>query len=344
MSELDYTVLQALPDPALLVRGGQVVACNAAARALFPALKVGGGLPEELVDLDAGAALVPAAGQYWNCNVSACGDGTLYLLRPQPTAITNARLDGVSRRLREQVGQLMLSAQNMAREGADERPINAVNQALCRMVRVTEHLDLLRELEDEGLFPRLGTLDLAGLCAQSVRMVYHLLECIGVQAEYDSALTSLLVRGDSAQLEQLVLELVGNAARAAGTGGRVRVELSRQGKYALLTVSDSGGKDSGRSLGEMMTGEPLSQQLPQPQEGAGLGLALAGRIVRAHGGRMVMERREGVRVSVQLPLAEPGAPVSVESPRADYCAGLSPALVALADLLPADAFSIPAME
>ncbi|MBO5728041.1 MAG: hypothetical protein J6R39_05405 [Oscillospiraceae bacterium] len=344
MSEHDYAVLQALSDPAFLARGGRVTACNVAARTLLPALKVGGGLPEGLADLDAGAVLVPAAGQYWSCSVSPCGEDALYLLRPQPAAITNAQLDGVSRRLREQMGQLMLSAQLMTREGEDDPRINAVNQALCRMIRITEHLDLLRELEEEESAPRLRTLDLAGLCMQSVREAYHLLESVGVETEYDSALTSLLVKGSAPLLEQLVLELIANAARAAGKGGRVTVSVSRHGRYALLTVSDSGGKDAGHPLGQMMTGERLSGQLPEPGEGAGLGLALVGRIVRAHGARMVMERREGVYVSVQLPLAEPGAPVGVETLRPTYCAGPSPALIALADLLPASAFSALAME
>ena len=75
-----------------------------------------------------------------------------------------------------------------------------------------------------------------------------------------------------------------------------------------------------------------------------MGLALVQRIICLQDGRMVMERREGVHVSVQLPLAEPGAPVSVQTQRRDYSAGFSPVLLALSDLLPASAFSSEDLE
>lgn len=342
----DYqTFLQAIPDPALLAREGRVTACNAAARALFPGLEERSLLPEVLPEQGSGAALVPVAGQYWQCTAAPCGEECLYILRPRSGAgLTDAQLDGVSRRLREQAGQLVLTTQLLGQEREDDPRLNALNQALCRLIRTAEHLDLLRELEREDAAPRMQVLDLAGLCMQTVRAAQGLLEHLDVELEYDSKLTSLLVRGSSALLEQLLLELMANAARAAGKGGRVTLSLFRQGDKALLGVSDSGQRDGGQPLGQMMAGQAVPGHLPRPEEGAGMGLALVQRIVGLHEGRMVMERREGVCVSVQLPLAEPGAPVSVQAEQKDYSAGFSPALLALSDLLPASAFSSEDLE
>lgn len=345
MSHDDQNFVQAIPDPALLAREGRVTACNAAARALFPGLEEQALLPEALPERGNGAALVPVAGQYWQCTAAPCGQECLYILRAQSGAtLTDVQLGGVSRRLREQAGQLVLTSQLLGQERADDPRLNALNQALCRLIRTTEHLDLLRELEREDAAPRLQVLDLAGLCMQTVRAAQGLLELLDVELEYDSKLTSLLVRGNSGLLEQMLLELVANAARAAGKGGCVTLSLSRQGDRALLSVSDSGQRDGGQPLGQLMAGQAVPGRLPQPEEGAGMGLALVQRIVSLHEGRMVMERREGVCVSVQLPLAEPGAPVSVQAERRDYSAGFSPALLALSDLLPASAFSSEDLE
>ena len=337
----DYQIfVQAIADPALLAREGRVTACNAAARALFPGLEEGSFLPDGLPGQGESAALLPVAGQYWSCTAAPCGEQILYILRPRNSSgLTEAQLSGVSRRLREQAGQLLLTAQLLGQERANDARLNGLNQAVCRLIRTTEHLDLLRELEREDAAPRLQVLDLAGLCMQTVRQAQGLLDFVDVGLEYDSKLTSLLVRGNGSLLEQLLLELIANAARAAGRGGRVTLSLSRQGDKALLCVSDSGRQDGGQPLGALMAGEGIPGRLPRPEEGAGIGLALVQRMVSLQGGRMVMERREGVRVSVQLPLAEPGAPVSVQAESRDYSAGFSPALLALADLLPADAFS-----
>lgn len=345
MSCNDQIILRAIPDPALLEREGRVTACNAAARALFPGLEEQSALPEPLGGHGESAALVAVAGRYWQCTATPCAQETLYILRPQPdAAITSAQLDGVSRRLREQLGQLVFTAQNMGREHGEDPRINALNQALCRLIRTSEQLDVLRELERDSSALRLQVLDLAGLCMQTIRSAQGLLDSIGVELEFDSELTSVLVRGNGLLLEQMLLELISNAARAAGKGGRVTLSLSRQGDKALLTVADTGLRDAGLPLGVLLTGERMPGYLPQPEEGAGMGLALVRHIVSRHDGRMVMERREGVYVSVQLPLAKPGAPVTVQAERRDYCSGISPVLLALSDLLPASAFSSEDLE
>lgn len=340
MSYDAHNLIQAIADPAFLAQDGRVSICNDAARTLFPGLEEQSLLPEGLPGKGEGAALLPVAGQYWNCTAAPCGEQTLYILRPRnDSVLTDAQLAGVSRRLREQAGQLVLTSQLLGREQENEARLNGLNQALCRMIRTTEHLDLLRELERRDAAPWLQVLDLAGLCMQTVRAAQGLLELLKVELKYDSKLTSLLVRGSSALLEQVLLELIANAARAAGKGGCVSLSLSRQGDKALLGVADSGQRDSGLPLGQMMVGEAVPGRVPRPEEGAGMGLALVQRIVGLHEGRMVMERREGVRVSIQLPLAEPGAPVSVQAEHRDYSAGFSPALLALSDLLPISAFS-----
>lgn len=345
MSCNDQTVLRAIPDPALLAREARVTGFNAAARTLFPGMEEQSLLPEPLVGQGEGAALVAVAGRYWQCTVAPCGQDTLYILRPQSdSAITPAQLDGVSRRLREQLGQLVFTVQNMGREHGEDPRINALNQALCRLIRTTEQMDVLRELERDDVPLRLQVLDLAGLCMQTIRSAQGLLDGIGVELEYDSKLTSLLVRGNGPLLEQMLLELISNAARAAGKGGHVTLSLSRQGDKGLLTVADSGRRDAGLPLGALLTGDRLPDHLPEPEEGAGMGLALVRHIVSRHEGRLVMERREGVCVCVQLPLARQGAPVAVQAERKEYCAGINPVLLALSDLLPASAFSSEDLE
>jgi signal transduction histidine kinase len=103
-------------------------------------------------------------------------------------------------------------------------------------------------------------------------------------------------------LERIIHPLLDNALRYGGP--RVSVELSVNGTTAVVAVADDGGgvaEDEADAIfdpgvrGTAAVGEP---------RGAGLGLALARRLVRTAGGEIVAQTNEdGGRFSVRVPLA-----------------------------------------
>ncbi|MBQ3557252.1 MAG: HAMP domain-containing histidine kinase [Oscillospiraceae bacterium] len=343
MSPYDFSLLQAIPEPALFTRSNRVVAFNPAAGQLFDGIAQQSPVPECLLCEPPAAAMVLAGGQRWHMSASSLEDGTLYLLHiARQEAISIPQLDGVMRCLRQQVAQLLLSTQMLGRE-PDSRDtadrLAGMNRTLCRMLRMTEQLDLLRSLEADTFSYLPVTLDLAGLCREVCLAADGLLAEAELHLDFESPLSSLLVSGDSALLEKLLLELISNAARAAAEGGTLTLSLARRNGRALLTLSGPGGGKDGRSLVQLLAGDPPTDRIPQPGEGAGLGLALAQQVVTLHGGTLMMEQRDGVHVTVALPLCPSNAPLSVRTPRADYYGGFAPALVELSDLLPDSAFA-----
>lgn len=343
MSCYDSPLLQAIPQPALTARNGRVAAFNAAAAQLFDGLVRDQALPDCLLCRPPAAALVLADGQSWHLSVSPLEDGAFYLLHPaQPDVISPAQLDGVLRCLRQQLAQLLLTAQLMGRDldhGPGSERLAGMNRSLCQMLRLTEQLDLLRSLDSDTSFFHPITLDFAGLCREVCAAAEGLLEEAELSLVFESPLTSLLVSGDSALLEKLLLGLIANAAQAASPGSRLTVSLARRGDRVVLTLAGDGGRDTGRPLAMLLAGDASANRIPRPGEGSGLGLALAQRIVSLHQGTLMMERREGVCVTVALSLCPSSAPLSVRTPRADYAGGFAPALVELADLLPDSAFA-----
>lgn len=337
------TVLQAIPEPALMAARGRVTCFNPAAAALFPELAEGAPLPDPLPPQGEGAGFLLAGGQGWQFTASPAGEDTLYLLHAaRLEGMSHAQLDGTVRRLREQMGQLLLNIQLMTREqpeqdGCGER-LAGMNRTLCQMLRLTDQLDLLRDLESD--VPRFipATLDLAGLCRELCDACTYLLEQVGVTLYFESPITSLLINGDSELLRKLLLELMVNAARAAGKGGRITLALARRERRAVLTLSGPGA-DDGRPLTRLLSGDGAEDRIPKPGEGAGTGLLLAQRVVSLHGGTLMMERMDGVRSIVALPLAEKDGHIPVRTSRQDYTGGFSAELVALSDLLPDSAFS-----
>lgn len=346
MPRFDDTILQSLPDPALIASHGRVVCFNAPAGALFDGLGENAPLPDALCVPTGGASLISLGGACWTCSAVPVRECTLLLLHPaRLEGMSDAQLDGIARRLREQMAQLMLSSQLLSRslpaQGADCAPLAAMNRALCQMLRLTDRLELLHEITGGAFRFRAAVLDLAGLCRETTDVAASLLESAGVTLEYTSPVSSVLVRGDGELLRTLVLELISNAARAAGRGGRLRLSLSRREDRVLLTLSGGGREDSGRPLAALLEGCADPARTPQPGEGAGVGLSLIVHIVRLHGGSLVMERQDGVSAALSLPVVRSRPPARVSSPRTDYSGGFPAEFVALSDVLPDSVFAAP---
>ena len=109
----------------------------------------------------------------------------------------------------------------------------------------------------------------------------------------------VVVDADSAQLEQLLINIVRNASEAvAQTGGGVRVGWSRNGKTARIQVLDEGPALS--SDANLFV--PFFTTKPN---GTGIGLVLSRKIAENHGGTLTLENRAdavGCVARLELPV------------------------------------------
>ena len=105
------------------------------------------------------------------------------------------------------------------------------------------------------------------------------------------------VWGDEGLLERAFENLVRNAREAAGPGGHVRIESLREGEQVVVTVADDGpGMPPDVRSG-------LRPFFTTKSGGLGLGLALALKLIRLHGGSLGFGDRSprGLVVTVRLP-------------------------------------------
>jgi signal transduction histidine kinase len=116
-----------------------------------------------------------------------------------------------------------------------------------------------------------------------------------------------VVVADEDLLERALENLVRNARDAAGPSGRVWITVERGTEAVLVTVADDGPG---------MSAEVRSNLRPfftTKSGGLGLGLALVYKIVRQHGGDILLAERppHGLAVRVRLPLARSAETESV---------------------------------
>ena len=335
MQELQESLLNAFPEAALLLCRGRVAAANQAVRRLLSQLEAGGEIPPEL-DRPAAedGALVTLGGAAWRVQTTQTRWGRLVVLFPAAhTIVTAHQLDGALRQMRTYLAQMQLAAADI--------PLSQRGmfwKSYHQMFRLMDNLDLLRQLDQpSGADLQLTALDLTGLCRRVVESCTWLLERAGVKLTYDSPPAALLVPGDGALLERVLLELIANGARWTGQG-TLSLSLRRMGARGVVTVTPGHGLPRQR-LDELLCRES-GYGIPRPGTGAGIGIPLAELIVKLHGGSLLLNAGEGgIPVAVlALPTGPMPTRVTVRTPKVQRGGGLSAPLVALADILPAESF------
>jgi two-component system, OmpR family, sensor histidine kinase CiaH len=121
-----------------------------------------------------------------------------------------------------------------------------------------------------------------------------------------SAAPELRVRGSREQLRQLVVILVDNALRYTARGGRVDVDVARRDGSAVMAVTDTGIGIPPEALAHVFERFYRADEArTRDSGGAGLGLAIAQKLVDEHGGRISAESTpgQGSTFTVTLPLA-----------------------------------------
>jgi two-component system NtrC family sensor kinase len=138
------------------------------------------------------------------------------------------------------------------------------------------------------------------------RVLFHNIEVIR-DYEHDLPLTVM----DPAQMQQVFMNLIINAAEAMEGGGRLTVttRFDRQ-----LEVIQASFRDTGHGISEENMARIFDPFFTTKEvgHGTGLGLAISFGIVKEHGGTITVESDEGVGTtfSIELP-----APASIEEER-----------------------------
>ncbi len=191
---------------------------------------------------------------------------------------------------------------------AREKFLGIMQAQAARMQRLVEDLMSLSRIEmNEHLRPE-------GICQPGQLAVDTVAALAPLMKQYESDLsagavdTSVSVRGDRDQLNQVLTNLVENALKYSGTGAKVRVFTAgadpRHPRMTGLTIEDSGPGIAREHL-HRLTERFYRVNVGQSREkgGTGLGLAIVKHILNRHGGELEITSRlgQGSRFTIWLP-------------------------------------------
>jgi two-component system NtrC family sensor kinase len=157
--------------------------------------------------------------------------------------------------------------------------------------------------------PQRAPADVNKIVKMTLSLIQHKMKLSNVEVETRLAEDLPAAPCDQSQMQQVVLNLLLNAAEATHgkSERRVVVSTSAGGGYVRVVVADNGEGIASENLAKIF--HPFFTTKPEGK-GVGLGLAVSYGIIEAHGGDIEVTSRvgEGTTFTVALPIQAPPAP------------------------------------
>lgn len=333
-----------LPEAVLVLQDSNPIFRNTTAQALLPSDELPPPVLLEYLSAHPGEILVTHKDTFYLITLSEYGPYHLLILRPQRQPEWPNVSSFLPARLRGHLSNLAITTEQLADLLSEEESFSEYHtllsiqtQAIYRILRLAKQMELsVNDWEKE--YP-LCTVDLVSLCTSISSELASRKGALGPQFSFHSELPLLLTLGNKTLLEQLVLGLLSNAIKAAGSQGTVEFSLLQKHGRAILTVWNDGPDIPEDRLLQLFMPQH-GAGLPRPQDSGGLDLWLAHRIALFHGGVIMAGNRPkgGSEFVLSLPTTLPKTMNFKSADQIPPDDGFSPVLIGLADALPPKAF------
>ena len=117
------------------------------------------------------------------------------------------------------------------------------------------------------------------------------------------------IEGDEVRLRQMIWNILHNGIKYTQLGGELKISLRNDGKFALLTIQDTGIGIPEEELGFIFNRfYRVDKARSRDEGGSGLGLSICKQIAEAHKGNIEVESKLGIgtRFNIRLPLKPNG--------------------------------------
>jgi signal transduction histidine kinase len=150
-------------------------------------------------------------------------------------------------------------------------------------------------------------LELADLMSRAVETVMPAIEARGHALSVELPERPLRLYGDPVRLVQVLGNVLGNAAKYTGAGGRITLSARRRNRDAEISVRDNGMGIAAEVLPRIFDlFTQMDQRMERSPSGLGIGLALVRRLVEMHGGTVAASSPgpgQGSEFTIRLPVS-----------------------------------------
>ena len=185
----------------------------------------------------------------------------------------------------------------LAKDETDENErkaeLDAAIKALMRLNDIVEDLISIADIERGDFSLKLRKANVEDVISRALEAKEEFAQSknISIDVEINYHGEAII---DSPKLQRVLMNLIDNAIKFNRKGGKIKIRVEKKGGELLFSVSDTGIGIPEDKLDEIF--KPLTQLDPSSTRyygGTGTGLAVAKKIIEAHGGRIWVESRLG---------------------------------------------------
>lgn len=220
------------------------------------------------------------------------------------------------------VNSVYLLALEKNETGNQQSARQIIGRQLGQLTRLVDDLMEISRISSGRVRLRPERVVLSGILEQAVETARPLIDERRHTLEVSLPAHQIWLAADAARLEQIVVNLLTNAAKYTPEGGRIWLAAEQDGEEAVIRVRDTGSGIAADLLPHVFDLFTQGERtLDRSQGGLGIGLALVRRLVELHQGRVEAQSTlgQGSEFVVRLPLGpshEPTPPtLALESAR-----------------------------
>ena len=195
-------------------------------------------------------------------------------------------------------------AYDPAVQGDSLKGVQIISKEAERLTNMVKELLEFTRIQDGRFNLRIELIDIAAELEDAIFTYGELMKQAGMKVNYSGPKTEIpLIPADSERLKQVFLNLLDNAMKHGGDGGRIDVSLRQEEGIVRIRVRDYG---HGIPEAELPHVKEKFYKGSSKNRGTGIGLAVCDEIVARHGGTLTIEnasdKEGGCVVTVRLPI------------------------------------------
>ncbi len=206
-------------------------------------------------------------------------------------------ISNVSHEFRTPISSIKLLSETLL-DGAMKDPkvaedfLKKIDVETEKLEQMTQELSILARVEGRDATDNRGATDIHQLIKHSVERMRALAVKGGITMEIRVEPELPAPITDRDQIESVLVNLIHNAIKFTGSGGRIIVAAGKEEDSILVSIADTGIGISQEELTRVFE-RFYKVDKSRADEGTGLGLAISKHIISAHGGRIWVESTEG---------------------------------------------------
>ncbi len=223
--------------------------------------------------------------------------------------IKNEFISSVSHELRTPLTAIIGWGETITAVGVEnkeeaQRGMEIILKETRRLSKMVEELLDFARMESGRFTLYVDTMNLKAEFEETLFMYSDIFKKANVETVYrQDDEDEIFINGDRERLKQVFFNMLDNAVKHGGDGGRIEIDVRRDGKLAKISIRDFG---AGISEEELPYVKLKFYKGKSKAQGNGIGLAVSDEIVNLHGGSLDIESKvgEGTTITISLPIKE----------------------------------------